>query len=127
MSQDLVQQQEDLKTLQIELNELKELAEQGGLGGQQPSEEVMGQLAALGQKMTDAEDKLDDVAKESAELKEAFEQKEKEESDKAYTTAGQVDSKIQAMLEKLKINNQVEWAQTVREAQKQFSSTGIQD
>lgn len=122
LSQDLVEQQEELKTLQTEFKELKELAEQGGLGSQQPSEELKAELATLSQKLTDAEDKLDDVAKESAELKEQFAQKEQEAAAVQYASLGQVDSKMQALLEKLKVNNQVEWKQTVQAAEKEFSA-----
>lgn len=86
-------QQEELKTIQIELNEFKEQAEQGVLGGQQPSEDVKTQLESINLKLTEAEDKLDDMQKESAQLREQLEQLQSNAADKPVS-AGEVDSKL---------------------------------
>lgn len=69
-------------------------------------------------KLTETEDKLDDVAKESAQLRESLEKLQTDAAEKGSLSKGEVDSKLQAMLEKLKVNNQIEWAQTVKEAEK---------
>lgn len=87
------------------------------------------QLNSLKQQVTQTEDKLDDLSNQHQVVRESVDKIENQqyESQYEYATISQVDAKLQSLLEKLKVNNQVEWKQTVREAEKIFSEQGIKD
>ena len=99
-----------------------------GLGSEE-AEEMKKEVNALKEKLTEAEDKLEDIKKENTDVKEQVEKLENQqyENQYEYASVGQVDSKLQSLLEKLKVNNQVEWKQTVSLAEKQFSEEGIKN
>ena len=59
------------------------------------------QLSSLSQKMTEAEDRLDDLTKESTEIRYGYGDK-LDKIEKSYATQETVDQKIQAVLEKMK-------------------------
>lgn len=83
----------------------------------------------MAQQITQTEDKVEDLIKENNNVRESVDKIENQqyENQYEYASVAQVDAKLQSLLEKLKVNNQVEWKQTVREAEKIFSEQGIKD
>lgn len=104
--------QEETKTLRVEINDLHERP--AGANQEIPD---------------DITQKLQQIERMSAQIEELREvvNKPKDKDDEYFTfaTVDQVDGKIQAMLEALKLDNQVLWKETVKLAEERFSTGGV--
>lgn len=106
---------EELKNIKIEVDSLRKSITGDNVG-------------EMKIKFTELEDRVDDIAKESAQgaealkisevLKKKIEDREDYEQYSKFASEDQLDQKIQTVLEKLKNENQLLWKETVELAEK---------
>lgn len=119
------------KTLQIEVNDFKELIEKGEIGpAKQANKKSQEQMEQLDKDMFEVREKImevDNLKAQIDKLKTTSEENEKKFQGKEFATQEVVDGKIAAVYEKLKKDNQMVWNETISLAEKQFNEKGIQE
>lgn len=119
------------KTLQIEVNDFKELIEKGDIGpAKQQNKKSQEQLDQLDKDIFEMREKVmevDNLKAKIDKLQTASEAAEKKFQGKEFATSEIVDGKIAAVYEKLKKDNQMVWNETISLAEKQFNEKGIQE
>lgn len=119
------------KTLQIEVNDFKELIEKGEIGpAKQQNKKSQEQLEQLDKDIFEMREKImevDNLKAKIDKLQTSSEENEKKFQGKEFATQEIVDGKIAAVYEKLKKDNQMVWNETISLAEKQFNEKGIQE
>lgn len=117
------------KLLEVEVNELKENRDDNGNNPvvETVKSEHIQNLEEQFKKQDESLVQLSETVDELVKFKTDKEAQDDMNKDKKFATNDQVDGKIQAVLEKLKNDNQMIWKDSVSLAEKQFNEKGIQE